>query len=130
MAITKVVRPYELLVRWNPDTGVFSDYHIQTVTFFDDNGVKSPPVISDAISSQNAIAMGFPLSNILQALHIGALTAVDEATAAKDAAIAEKTAAIKAMNAAITIQNQAIEDAQKAEQERDAAIAEAEALKA
>lgn len=113
MAITKVVRPYELLVRWNPDTGVFSDYHIQTVTFFDDNGVKSPPVISDAISSQNALAMGFSLSDILQAVHIGALNAVDEATAAKDAAIAEKTAAITAMKAA--------------EKARDTAIAEKDA---
>jgi len=107
MALTVKEYPYEVLFRWN-DKGVLSGYHVKLRTEVSRDGVVTGSTEGMAMNAAQATAAGFPLSAILDAIHVDALTGRDEALTAKAAAEAEA-------------------EAQKAEAEKAKAEAEAEA---
>jgi len=105
--IDEIRQPYEFLARWDHETGEYKGAHIQ----FYDSVVKEGVVIAGAPSRTFGIGegMAFPLSDIVDQVTTDALAKVDELIAALDAASAAQLAA---------------------EQARDTAIAERDALQA
>lgn len=89
MAITKTTHPYEFLCRWDENTGAFKAYHFKTVTTVKDGAEVLAVKESGAMNAQMAQEAGFPIADILTALHVDAMKAVDVAVVERDAAKAE-----------------------------------------
>lgn len=115
MAITQTKTQNEFLVRWN-DAGVLSGGHVIFREAIVKDGVEISSKMGDAIPVAMAGASGFPLTQILDLIHISALadneakaaeiatlkTAKTDADTARDGALAEKdakTAEIAALTA-------------------------------
>lgn len=98
MALTKT--PYEFLVRFNPD-GSVSGAHIKFLETFTE-GVE---VIMRREGMAEPVAMagqlGFPLSDVLDAVQVGALAAIEAEKTASAEALAAKDAEIAALKAQI-----------------------------
>lgn len=103
MAITKQVKPYEFLARWDHVTGEFKGAHIQHFEGIFDDGVM--------LTGQPGKAMGvgedlaFPLSDIMSQIQADALVAnaaLQATVAERDATIAGHAEVIQARDQALT----------------------------
>lgn len=121
MAVEKITQPYEFLRRW--EDGKFKAYHFKTVTTVKDGDEVLAIKESGAMTAQQAQEAGFPLDEIVDAMHLSTLAALDVANAEKQAALAERDVAIAERDAAVAEKQAAIA-------ERDAAVAEKHALSA
>lgn len=103
MALTKT--PYEVLVRFNPD-GSVSGTHIKFLETYVDDATGTVLLQREGQAEHVSMAgeRGFPIANVLDAIHTGALSTIDAlnaATAAKDAEAAQLQATIAAKDAEI-----------------------------
>lgn len=91
MTIVKKVLPYEFLVRWDEKTGVLKGWHFLSIesVIDDDTGVVYAATPSAAMSPTAALAAGFKLSDILDAVARGALASADEIAALLESARAD-----------------------------------------
>jgi len=89
---TETTQPYELLVRWNAN-GEISGAHVGFIERTFKDGVEIAHKIGDVMPVGIGAATGFPLADILEAVHIDALIE-------RDAAISDKNAAIQKLNVA------------------------------
>jgi len=85
MAIERIIRPYELLVRWGAD-GAIQGAHVQFIEEIKEGAQVIAATLGNAQPVALAAGAGFPLSDILDAAHIAALKAADLANAATAAA--------------------------------------------
>lgn len=99
MAVEKITQPYEFLCRW--ENGKFKAYHFKTITTVKDGDEVLAVKESDAMTVQMAEESGFPIADILGALHTQALTAVTVAEEEKAVALAERDAAVLTRDAAV-----------------------------
>ena len=86
MAIKKITRPYEFLVRWGDD-GAVSGAHVQFLEEVRENGAVLASKVGDALPVSMAGGAGFPLADVLAAVHAGAISASEAATARERAAL-------------------------------------------
>lgn len=100
MALTKTKTPYEVLIRWNPESGEMVGAHVVWVTRIFENGDRISEIVEPAQAVAVAGAAGFPLADILEQVHVDALARIDtvegEKTDMKAAADAEAARAITA----------------------------------
>lgn len=80
MAITKT--PYEFLCRWD-ENGKFKAYHFKTLTTVTDGEEVIAVKESEAMNAAMADAAGFPIKDILSAIHTDSLKAMDVAVSEK-----------------------------------------------
>lgn len=96
--MAKITHPYELLVRWNADTGVLQGAHFRTITTHIDDDTaevlarKESPAISVAIGKET----GHPLGEVLSTALIDALSALEAKTAEVEVVKASLEATVKA----------------------------------
>jgi len=82
MALTEEKRPYEFLARWDTKTGLLSGAHVGFANVVLRDGV----FVSELIENVQPVGdNGFPLTDILETLHVTVLAtcAVHEATIAE-----------------------------------------------
>ena len=89
-----MLQPYEFLVRWDHLTGVLKGAHIK---LFDTVTMLEGHAQSVAIAG----ASGFPLAEVLTAVEVGAIAALDAAVIKHASEIAAKDAEIAALKAEI-----------------------------
>ena len=89
--MSKTTNPYELLVRWDSDTGLIKGCHVKMITTHIDDETKEIIAVkeSDAMPVAWAQDNGFPLDQVLQVIHIDALVTAQAESKEKIALIAE-----------------------------------------
>ena len=87
MAIERVVLPYELLIRWCPETGVLKGAHIQEIERLVEDGAT---VAVHTLPARPLHLAGgdFPLADALTQAQADALVAAAQAIAERDAVLA------------------------------------------
>lgn len=100
MALKQKKTPYELLVRWN-DAGVLVGAHVVYRESAVNNGVEISSKIGDALPLSVAGGIGFPLADILSAMHVDALIVAEEKTKEVTALASEKDKAVRECEAAM-----------------------------
>lgn len=93
MATTTNTFPYEFLCRWDEKSGKLKAYHFKTITVVMDGDKVIAAGESDAMTPKQADAVGFKYADILDRLHMDALTAVDDEKAASAKALSDATTA-------------------------------------
>lgn len=95
MALQVKQVPYEFLARWDKTTGALAGAHVKLLTsVVDSTGVQAAQYLEgDAQPIATAIGdVGFPLTQVLDALHIATLETMQADKLAFDAQVAELTA--------------------------------------
>lgn len=113
MALAQTKTPYEFLARWD-DAGVFKGAHISFIDRIMDGETVLSVKVGDAQPVSLAGEQGFPLADVLDAMHASVLADNDAKAAQITTLTVDKTAADQAKTAA--------------ESARDAAMAEKQAL--
>lgn len=78
----RVRHPYELLIRWDSQ-GRLAAAHVQWRDLVTDGATVVAETLSDATPVGVAGAAGFPLSDVLERVHVDALTRIAELEAAR-----------------------------------------------
>lgn len=78
MAFEERTRPYEFLVRWG-ENGAVQGAHVALITEIVKDGVVVSATAGHAQAVSLAGEAGFPISEVLDAVHVGALAALDQA---------------------------------------------------
>ena len=73
--MSKTTNPYEFLVRWDSMTGQIKGCHVKTVTTHIDDETNEVIAVKESEAMPVAWAQdnGFPLDQVLQAIHVDAL---------------------------------------------------------
>lgn len=100
MAIERVVTPYELLVRWCPETGVLKGAHVQEIERLVEDGTTTLAAQTLPARPLHLAGGDFPLADVLTQAQVDALSAAAQAIAERDTALAERDAAVAALAAA------------------------------
>ena len=89
--MSKTTNPYEFLVRWDSDTGLIKGCHVKMITTHIDDETQEIIAVkeSDAMPVAWAQDNGFPLDQVLQVIHIDALSTAQAENNEKIALFAE-----------------------------------------
>lgn len=81
MAVEKRLIPYELLHRWNADTGEYQASHVIFIEEVLADGAVVARTLLGAMTPEQASEAGFPFPDVLTRAHTDALIALDQANA-------------------------------------------------
>lgn len=86
--MSKQTHLYEVLIRFDEDSGALKGYHVQTITkhIDDDTGELIAAKVSGAMNIAQATSAGYSLADILPALNTEVLSQRDSAVAALSSA--------------------------------------------